>query len=636
MPFIQPKASKPPICDVDSSNILPLYTIIRSSLRTIFYARNCVIYFQNTTLTSNEKIVPFYDYQTESYHLTKLNYTKTGYIESLISKFKATNGDIYFIYSTRQKDGLENDIVVYNYTKDIVIYRKKSEWLDTLTLNIPILNSLLVLLSKSGYDIGVRIIDVTAEKEHNASDMDLFIISLKYYFVKIIELMEDKISEKEIRSLHKIANDIASGHLHYENVQYLGVPEIVITASIYENDTVFYKGFQIHFSQVQLQTLNVSIHRAFSVSFMFEENNIVIQLGTGEGGYIVTKGNFINIPPNVYWFVDEYKLKNKHDLTNSKLYSVSKVSKEYIIINNEMYYSNPYEPRTFIGYKTKNTITYMFNDEEISILNIGYSDIVVVIGLLNSKISYKAAILITKKTDNELEIININEIRNKIKQVQNEQDKRTSEILEVSKEFIKNINVREKILEALHRIYKKIPINKLYNYLYYVDEENGYMYCLAVHKNEDKDESIIFLKLYLLNSNASPEIIARLEIKYDELKNNPMLLHKKILNFMAHQDGNKLILYGLILRYVRNRIYNYLNEIIIEMNYPLFMLKDIKYNRLGAFKYYNEEFKEIDSVIINPIYSVIRWLISGKMGSSILHVNVLLIVSELIVSKKMA
>jgi hypothetical protein len=66
------------------------------------------------------------------------------------------------------------------------------------------------------------------------------------------------------------------------------------------------------------------------------------------------------------------------------------------------------------------------------------------------------------------------------------------------------------------------------------------------------------------------------------------------------------------------------------------MLNDIKYNRTGAFKYYNGEFKEVSDVIISRIYNVIKWFISGKMGRSTIYVNVPIIVSELVLSKKIS
>ncbi len=639
LPFIDLKAKKPPECYENSENPLPLHTIVRSNNQTIFYTKNNIAYFYNSSLSVNEKIFPLYDYKRESYHLLILNNIETGYSYGIINCFRAPDGDLYITYSVRQENDSKSEIVVYNYTKNIIIYRKESPWwLNEMTFAIPIANSLLVSISQSGYSIWIKIIDLNREKEYDEDETDLesFVVSLRDYFVNIIDLIADRVSKEDIRRLNKVANNIASGYLHSEDIQYLGVPEITITAGIHDKDTVFYKGFEVQFDKINLKGSKTMIHNAFSISFMLEDDKVVIRLGTGKKGYVVINGNFINIPSNVYWLIGEYKLSNEYNLSKSKLYSVGKVSRNYMIIDGEIYYSNTGMPKTYIGYKHRSTIMYMFDDEDINIINVGYDRTTVVLGLTSSKISYKTAIHVTKKSHTEIEMININQLRDWIKQIQNDQKEEITEIMELPKEFIKTIKFDDMVKEVLYKTYRTKPSSSSYNYWYYVDEEKGHLYCLVIYTTASKDKNVILIRYYLERGNILPKIKGHIEIKSDELKKKPGLLDAKIASLIAYQDGNQLHLDRLLLRYVYNRSYNYLNEILMEMKYPLFILNDVKYNRANMLKYYKAEFKEIRDVHIGRKYNIVEWHVSGKMGRENSDVSVSFVISELTITKKIS
>ena len=136
--------------------------------------------------------------------------------------------------------------------------------------------------------------------------------------------MSDKISKRDVTILEKIAKKMING---YTTTEYSKDYKTVITASIHDNDVVFYKGFEIQFSKIRLKSLNTVMEEAFSLSFVLESDKIVIQVGTGNKGLIRINRNNINITPNEYWTVKEYKLSSEYKLSKSQLYSVSKVSK---------------------------------------------------------------------------------------------------------------------------------------------------------------------------------------------------------------------------------------------------------------------------------------------------------------------
>jgi hypothetical protein len=215
-------------------------------------------------------------------------------------------------------------------------------------------------------------------------------VSLSQYLMNIIYLMSGKIPEENVRRLSQIVHSIDNGYVTYKNIIFSGIHKISAIVSIYDNDTVFYKGFQTQLGQIKinLKDLETSINDAISMSFMFENNKIIILLGTGEKGSIDINGSTISVPSNEFWPIGEYILTNEYDISKSKLYSVSRVSKEYMIIDNVIYYPYPHIPKIYKSYAFNRESWIMFDSSPISILA-GYNSFVAILGLSSSKISYK-------------------------------------------------------------------------------------------------------------------------------------------------------------------------------------------------------------------------------------------------------
>jgi len=156
--------------------------------------------------------------------------------------------------------------------------------LDIYTFKIPIANSLLVSLSLSGSYIWVRIIDMTREARDESDYIRSLRIALYGYFVNIADNMLSSTSKNDFKRLREIANDILDIPPQY--VEYKSYDKIFIIASIHDDGTVFYKGFIIQFEKLIINGLKtkILIHKAFSLSFIFENNKMVVQVGTGEGG----------------------------------------------------------------------------------------------------------------------------------------------------------------------------------------------------------------------------------------------------------------------------------------------------------------------------------------------------------------
>jgi hypothetical protein len=164
-------------------------------------------------------------------------------------------------------------------------------------------------------------------------------------------------------------------------------------------------------------------------------------------------------------------------------------------------------------------------------------------------------------------MININKLKNKIKQIQRDNNDEFPDIVELSEDLVENLEIEGKVSKFLSDTYGIKPSNDSYKYRYYIDEENGYMYCLVLYKTINGDRDAIILKYYLETNKMKSTIIAYSKIKSDDLKNNKNLLKTKVINLTAYRNISKLQLVKLLENYVEDSIYNYTNEIIIEIRY---------------------------------------------------------------------
>ena len=482
----------------------------------------------------------------------------------------------------------------------------------------------------------MKIIDITREKEDDSIYIEELHVSISQYLMNIISLMSGKISEEDIKKLREIVHSIDNGYINHKNIVRGASDKISAIATVHGNDIVFFKGFEILFERIkiELKDLTVDIDNAISMSFMFEDNKIVILLGTGEKGSIDVNGSTINVPSNEFWSIGEYILTNEYDISKSKLYSVSKVSKDYMIIDNVIYYPYPDIPKSYKSYEFKWESWIMFDNNDISILA-AYHSLVAILGLSSSKISHKTSIFVTSRGYDKVYMIDIKKVENKIRQIQRSNSNKSLEILQFPIDLIEKIELDDLSLEILFKICRTNTMSNSYDYRYYVDEERGYIYLRIRYRNEGGYENVILVLYYLETYRMSPIVIANFKLKSDELRDNPNLLKSKITAITAYQNCNQLYLSRLLESYRDDLNYNYLNEIILEMDYPFFLISDIKYNRNNQFKYYNAVFESINQLDVKRNYNVVVWRILGQMGRSNRRTCVLFVVSELALTRKL-
>jgi hypothetical protein len=452
--------------------------------------------------------------------------------------------------------------------------------------------------------------------------------------------MSSKISKREITRLNRIADKIIKGYASYKSVEYSEDYEVIATVGIHNDNTSFYKGFEVLFKKIKLKGLNTVVERAFFLSFSLEGDKIVIRVGTSKEGRIVINRSAIAMPSNEHWTVAEYKLDGKYNLSSSQLYSVSKVSENYIIIDGVVYYLHSNTSKLYQvyyqNYKLNRKISYVYDDNDISILN--YLDTYLICSdFQHSRIDYDPAIHVTLKSSFEIHMIDIKRLKNKIQKMQRNNGGNLSDIVTIPKEdLVEVVRFSDEILEFLHDRYGIKLLPGSYDYWYYIDEKEGYMYYLILYEAEDGYKNAIILKYYLRNERRLPTITAYLKLSPNEAGNDANLLKTKILNLVIQRGINRLYIAKLMknhVNYMIGRICNYANKIIIEFKNSLFLLNDVKYNRNSLLRHYINPFDEISYANNSRRYNVITWNISGKIGESKVNVCGLFVISGLAVIK---
>ena len=623
------------------------YTVMHSNYKTIFYTKNNSIYFHKSILGINKRIVPLYNYKKETYHLVELDYADIGSKNLLINHFKASNGDIYFVFISfaKRDNNSERETVVYNYTKNKIVYREERQPSDEVTFKIPVANSMLVSLLQKGSDIWIKIIDITKEKEDGSAYIEALRFSLAQYFMNVIGLLSDRISKSDIENLNRIAHDIVNKTISNYYIEYDWSPDAAITVGIDDNDTVFYKDFQIHVHTINLKSLKAVIDEAFSFSFIFENNKVVIRLGTGRGGYIEINRHTIEIPSDNFWVIGEYIITDGYDLSKSQLYSVEKVSKEYIIIDNAIYYPDRQIPKIYKGYRIKNRIEHIYDYGDFSIVKSTFgifkngSDFAAFLNLTSSKIDYQTAIQVIEKAhscshpNNMIKIININQVRNEISRMYKKNVNETPNIIELPENLVKTVNINKIVLRLLSKIYKTQVQNNSYHCEYYIDDEKGHLYYLVLYTDIFDDKNIILFKYYLEKKNKLPEIVAYGKIRHDELQkssNYLKVIKPKIINLMTFHRGNQLYLAQLLEPYKNVYSYNHLNDLIIRAGYSMFQINDIRHNRTKEVKY------EGETGNIEILYNTVIFKIKLQVSGREIDIIVPLVVSNLTLTKKLS
>ena len=319
-----------------TSNIHITYNKHYSAL---YYMRNDVVHFYNTTLSKSKSLVPLYDYTSKEYSLLNAgeNYESSKVIKNSWYCVKAPNGNIYIVY-IKLHSPRDKALCVYNLTRDKIIHcvtymigndasdtRQESKLQDHPDEYSYILANSFVIIYKL-VDIGFRIdiVDLISEKA------DTFSYTIHDYLQALLDVVKSKTEKKRLmKMLSKDFNDLMT----YRMILLWDVEHVECTIDNREGLVPFINSLKIYFSISEKSRIFKRVSSALIASFSFEDDSLSFKLTIGTEKVIELAHDpafKVNIPSNVILLSKRYSLGTSYDISKSYPYYVYEVTPKYI------------------------------------------------------------------------------------------------------------------------------------------------------------------------------------------------------------------------------------------------------------------------------------------------------------------
>jgi hypothetical protein len=293
----------------------------------MFYSKKEIIYF--TKYFDDKKIVvkPIYDYKNKMFEFIKLDREEHGEISSNAIYVKSPNGNLYVVYRRTIQVGDNKSVgcIVYNYTKNIIVHRAIGETHSCIVYTAPIANSFVSLVAIKQEELYIELVNLSEE------NVEVIKYNLKDFMNKIPSIIQNIVPKSYIK---KLVRAPINGYIDQEEY-----PKYVMTK--YKESVPIYKKVILSIDIMDKED-SFEISNAILVTIVFENNEIVVELSTGEESYIDTeqsKIGKIKIESHVVLLKKNYEFSTTHDITKSHLYEVNKISSNFILSGRNLYVS---------------------------------------------------------------------------------------------------------------------------------------------------------------------------------------------------------------------------------------------------------------------------------------------------------
>jgi len=546
---------------------------------------------------------------------------------------RTPSGDLYCLVdykSPSSKDSKYRILSINNLTKGKVVFkvvsgyesnsRKRSSHVSLyIDYTEPIANSYVVVVSVGNKD---------SSSKEIANNIYVHLIDLVYVSVEKIEYnLEDyvmKTLQKAkgyiLRYLHK--NDIRMVNL-LMNKDIFKKPEIqyvdkyedekggIMKGEIkkYDDKTLAHSRYSLEF-QVKLEVgvrpgdLKMEIKCTFLLLCYYENNEININLVSGEGGYIKRQYEediIYHIPSNITLLHKKYKSHVHLDISKSHLYSITTVCNDIVILDNLVYTisEDRYVPMLYILYNVTRYKGFTISSTGDYFLAFLYPKYI----LKSNKICAYVKRESFPYSGYKIKVIRLDKIMENVDQ--NSECQKNVILSEVSS-HVETIEVSDLIKCAIKNSYGKHIDHKDWYFKYYLDEEQCCLYLFTLLYKCSKNYGsctirFIISKHDIAKSKHSCNIIFRSE-KYvseryrsDLLKASGKIMQEIILKAKYMYSKNMYLhdflvyLYNyLVFNDNYEGLYLYDKEILIRTddNKTEAEIKDIKYNRQCKFNYF--------------------------------------------------
>jgi hypothetical protein len=293
----------------------------------MFYVKNDIIYF--TKYFDNKKVAikPLYDYRSKMFEFIKLDREKHGELSSNAIYVKSPNGNLYVVYRRTIQVG-DNKVVgciVYNYTKNRIVHRAVGEAHSRIVYTAPIANSFVPLVTVKQEELYIELVNLVEE------NVEVIKYSLKEFMSKMPSMIQSTVPRSYIKKLVG-----ASINVYIDQEEY---PKYIMTK--YKESVPIYKKVILSIDITDKED-SFAIPNAILVTIVFENNELVVELSTGEESYIDTeqsKVGKIKIESHVVLLKKNYKFSTTYDITKSHLYEINKIGSNFILSDRSLYVS---------------------------------------------------------------------------------------------------------------------------------------------------------------------------------------------------------------------------------------------------------------------------------------------------------
>jgi len=656
--------------NIHIDEITNIYDVYKNEHKTVFNVLNDSIRFitQSSHDYDKLKVLPIFDYENDKHIFLGISRKKYNLVD-LDTKprffVRTPSEDLYCLVdyqSPSSEDFKYRILTINNLTRGKVVFRLVSKYHSNsrkrashISLYIdytePIANSYIVVVSVANKDtsnkeiadnIYVNLVDLVY------GSVEKIEYNLKDYVVKTLQKAKGYILRYLYKSDMRIVNSLMNKDIFKElKIQYVdkyeGGRAGIMKGEIkkYDDKTLAYSRYVLEF-QVRLEVgirpgdVQIEIQCTFLLLCYYENNEININLVSGEGGYIKRqdeKDIIYHIPSNITLLHKKYNSHVQLDINKSHLYSITTVCNDIVILDNLIYtiYEDRYVPILYISYNVarhKSFTIFSTGNYFLAFVHPRYI-------LKNNKTCAYAKIENFPYRSHEVKLVRLNKIlESKDKNLECQKNL----IVSIISDLVETIDIGDLVSCVIRKIYGEIKAYKNWHYKYYLDEEQCCLYLFTLfYGYANNYKSYVFCFTISRHNIAKPvyscDIIFKSEEYYleryqdDLLKASGKIMQEVI--FKSNRIDRPKIHFHDFLVYLRNfllahnkyeGLFLYGKEILIKTNdiKTEAEIKDVKYNRQCRFNYFvnigkktetkSPVFKYYDKVLFYKIYPLDEYI----------------------------
>jgi hypothetical protein len=291
----------------------------------MFYVKNDIVYFTRYFDDKKVSIKPIYDYRSRTFEFIKLDRDEHGEVPSDAIYVKSPNGDLYVMYirTMQAEDNKAVGCIVYNYTKNRIVHMAIGDAHSRVVYTAPIANSFVPLAIIKQEELHMELVNLVEE------NVEVIKYSLREFMSKVPSIIRNTVPKSYIK---KLVGAPIKGYINQE-----AYPKYVMTKC--EGSVPIYKKAILSINIIA-SDYSFVIPNAILATVVFENNEIVVEISTGEESYIETQQSKIGkteIKSHIVLLKKKYKFSTTYDITKSHLYEVNKVGSNFILSDSSLY-----------------------------------------------------------------------------------------------------------------------------------------------------------------------------------------------------------------------------------------------------------------------------------------------------------